>query len=212
VEDGKPFCKTCNAPQIRVLTSENFEQQAPESQNLPDQPQQSWPSPASIYADRTAHKASTRAAMIAGIIGGLGSMLLTPLFMLAAGGICITLYHRKVPQTTVPAGQGFRMGLLTGFIGSLVFSGVFLLAMAMPSNRASVQQVMNQRIHDAITTNPDPVAREAMQRISESLTTPGGMATLIGFGLVIFAVLFLILSGIGGAIGAALFGQRPHEH
>ena len=57
-------------------------------------------------------------------------------------------------------------------------------------------------------TAADPQARQSL----EYFLTPGGMAFLMIFGSAFMCVLFVILSGIGGAISAALLRRKLPPH
>jgi hypothetical protein len=47
-----------------------------------------------------------------------------------------------------------------------------------------------------------------LRRLGDQLNTPGGLALIFTFALLVLAVLFVVFGGLGGAIGAALFGRR----
>jgi len=47
-----------------------------------------------------------------------------------------------------------------------------------------------------------------VQRMIEWIGTPQGVATMIVLVLVILAVVFLLFTAAGGALGASMFGKR----
>jgi len=47
-----------------------------------------------------------------------------------------------------------------------------------------------------------------VKNLGDMVSTPGGLAAVFAFSLCLFGLLFVFLSGIGGAIGAALFGKK----
>jgi hypothetical protein len=61
-----------------------------------------------------------------------------------------------------------------------------------------------QVIQQAQARNPDPQARQAF----EYFMTSQGMALMMVFGFVFMGVLFVLLSGLGGAISASLLRRK----
>jgi hypothetical protein len=61
-----------------------------------------------------------------------------------------------------------------------------------------------QTIQQAQARNTDPQAKQ----VFEFFMTPQGMAFMLAFVFVFMGVLFVVLSGVGGAISAALLRQK----
>jgi len=59
-------------------------------------------------------------------------------------------------------------------------------------------------VRQAAERNSDPQA----QQVVEFLKTPAGMTVTLIFGMAVVFVLCLILSSIGGALGASWFGRK----
>jgi hypothetical protein len=74
----------------------------------------------------------------------------------------------------------------------------------------SMQQAMQHAMEQAFASsgNVDPQAQQQMQNVIATLNTPGGLASLLGIGMLIVLVVFVLLAGGGGALSAKLFGQH----
>jgi len=219
VEDGTPFCPGCGAPQIRVSVR---------TEDLPPGPPAGEPAaapsplhPAQFQAwvsrpgtsGRVVWHAALPGCLAAGLLSGLGMMIpslpVIAIFMIAGGGLAVTLYRRREHLGEVTAPQGFRIGALTGFIGALLVSAISIIGYTSADNRALLQKALQEKLQEAAAGNPDPQAQQAVQRLGEMLAGPHGLTTILAFGLFVMLVLFLVLSGAGGALGARLFGKHP---
>jgi len=221
VEDGVPFCPNCGAPQIRVAIA----REEPDTQPVPGtsdsddaQPAaEAFPAQRSSPADAS-HSAKYErrvvifSALAAGLAAGIGSLVpfvpFITLCMVAAGGIAITLYKRRMPYVSVPARRGFRIGALAGFFGFLLNAVTSVFGMLSAENRGALRDAMQDRLKEALSVNSDPSAQQMVKHLGDMVSTPSGLAAVFAFSLCLFGLLFVLLSGIGGAIGAALFGKK----
>ncbi len=223
VEDGVPFCPNCGAPQIRVAIA----RQEPDTLPAPPAPGDEQPADESVPAQRAdavfnradaalAAKYERRvvifSALAAGFAAGIGSLVpfvpFITLCMVAAGGLAITFYKRRMPYVSVPARRGFRIGALAGFFGFLLNASMSAFGMFSAENRTALHEAMQERLKEALSVNSDPAAQQMVKNLGNMISTPGGLAAIFAFSLCLFGLLFVLLSGIGGAIGAALFGKR----
>jgi hypothetical protein len=133
------------------------------------------------------------------------------LCMVAAGGISIAFYTRREPDKTVKASDGLRIGALAGMFGFLINAILSTLSMLSATVRAGTRTQMMDRLKEAMAANSDPQATDMLRRIGDQLNTPGGLAFIFTLALAVLAVFFIVLSGLGGAIGATLFGRRHQE-
>jgi hypothetical protein len=160
-----------------------------------------------------------RSALIAGLIGGLASLSGLPALMLivavASGSIAVSIFHRRMPGAEIPAGKGFRIGLLTGLFVWLAAAVPNALAMLSQTGRTLFQQKINsevtESIHRSIATAHDPVAAEAMKNMLAYILTPEGMAVFFFVSMLFAAFASVLLGGIGGTIGAKLFVNRTNR-
>jgi hypothetical protein len=128
------------------------------------------------------------------------------LWMLSCGALSVFLYQRRVPGAFVTSGMGLRIGAVAGvvgFVASTVWS-VFRFAANSGEFRSTLQEQMDK----SIASNPDPRAQEIMRQLMSNLNSPEGLATFFVLLLVIMAVVFVVFSAAGGALGASMFARR----
>jgi hypothetical protein len=109
-----------------------------------------------------------------------------------------------MPYVSVPARRGFRIGALAGFFGFLLNALTSVLGMFSAGNRGALRDAMQERLKEALSVNSDPSAQQMVKNLGEMVSTPSGLAAVFAFSL----CLLVLLSGVGGAIGAALFGKK----
>lgn len=157
-----------------------------------------------------------RAALTAGVVAGLACefarvLPLIMLLMLACGGLAITVFHYRMPRTVTPASRGFRIGLLAGFFSWLTSACINLLLLTRQANREILQQQLKDKIAEALATAPDQASRDVVLRMGDTISSPSGVMMVFVIGMLFLGLFFLVLGGLGGAIGATLFGHRPHN-
>jgi hypothetical protein len=203
IEEGVPFCAACGAAQIRVAASvpesEPTSAEAASSRELHTTPVDYHPS--------IQWSLALRPTVIAGLTGAL--LMFTPLgvfglSMLLAGAMSVFLYRRTNPWANVTTGAGAKLGIASGFFGSVIFGWVAAMLVLIFHAGAQVRSVVIQALDQSAARNPDPEA----QQIFEYLKTPQGLAAA-GISVAVFLfIFFVILAGAGGAIGAALARRR----
>lgn len=203
------FCPVCNAPQIRVPVPS---EEAEEAVSDPARSQSSLPQrPPVITVPAVAEKIQWKnflntawpLALIAGLLAGfvplLGIVLLLPLTVVIAGRL-----YRKRHFVALRAGQGARLGFVMGLISFLGFAPVFAAVITL--NQTFHQQLL-EGMSQAAARNPDPQVRQIMESM---LNTPQGFAILVGFSLVFFLAIILVITSAVGALAARARGRhRP---
>ena len=106
-------------------------------------------------------------------------------------------------------GVGFRLGAGAGLAGfaMLILLGTIDTFLGFHAQN-ELRDAMIQVVRQAQSRYADPQARQSL----EYFLTPGGMAFLMIFGFAFMCVLFVILSGIGGAISAAFLRRKLPPH
>jgi hypothetical protein len=201
VEDGIPFCRQCNAPQIRVATAEAITPAEVISEGLPPQYSRALPAGSIDWPH------ALRAAALAGLLAVILLIILRQAFaldMLAAGFLSVYFYRRKNPFSNLTAGIGALLGTLSGLFGGVMFAipcvlAIFVFRAGGDGRAAMVATVQQQVAHTA-----DPRAQE----ILEYMKTPEGFTLMMSVLVVAMLILFLVLSSFGGAIAAALLRRR----
>jgi len=215
VDEGNPFCRQCGSPQIRVNRGGEEPPANPASTatSYPPAGTSTQPTHGGLESIGINQRVARSQALKAGILIALilvvssrsmFSLLLIPL----AGMLAVQLYIRRVPGHGISAGTGAGIGLLTGLFGFLIYIvpslSILIWGLEFHPDWAPVQQLRGQ-FEAAIRNNPNPQAQQMLQH----LLTPGGLLFLIIFGSAILLILCLVLSAIGGAIGARLSKRRP---
>jgi hypothetical protein len=145
--------------------------------------------------------------LLAGFLMGAISSLpvvgvLCCLWALAGGAAAVGLYRWRGRQT-VTTGMGARLGAAAGLVGFLPFSLVFVGRMLFKGRE--LREALRKGMEQAVASNPDT---KTAAEVAQWFATPEGTALLITLVLVLFLLAFLIFATVGGAIGAALFGQK----
>jgi hypothetical protein len=211
VDDNSPFCPTCEAAQVRSAAKEYS--RSPVTVTIEGTPaflnSGTFPRPT---GNRDA-KAELRAAFYAAIVGAVLSLVQPGAsFVIAlpvAGFLSVLLYRRFSLGTEPSPWTGFRVGAISGlFVFGLLMVLIAVGTLARHTEADTHAQVV-QVIQQAQARNPDPQAREAF----EFFMTPSGMAFMLVVGFVFMGVLFVLLSGVGGAISASLLRRKaPPGH
>ena len=151
--------------------------------------------------------AELRSAFYAGIVAAVLSLIQPGSFILAlplAGFLSVLLYRRRSSGNDPSRGTGFRLGALAGLFGFgllVILGGAGTLVFHAQDE---VHATMIQVIHQAQARNPDPQAKQ----VFDYFMTPQGMAFMMIIGFVFMCIMFVLLSGIGGAISASLLRRK----
>jgi hypothetical protein len=197
VEDGRPFCPQCRAPQINVLvavphagiatgTNRESEEISPEVDAGPfDRPAPSG----NAHKSRTAVRAVLKAGALGIFVGAI------PLIGIPLTGALAVFFYRRRSGSMVPAALGAQLGGAAGFV---VFAVGALLVIATVSLHAQQQciDVMTTTFHKfgADTADPDLQAR------IRDVFTPSGQA------LAFFIT--VVPASIGGMLASLFIRSR----
>jgi hypothetical protein len=215
IDETLPFCPHCGAPQIRVASPEDALESPSSADATPQviQPE-AWASGAPAYMPQTS-AIQWELALKGSLLAGLAAALLTALpvlslgcclWLLGAGALAVWLYMRRVPGSPVTPGMGMRIGAVSGVVGFVVTTIWSVVRFA--ANSQEFRTALQQQMDKSIASNPDPRAQEIMRQFMTNLNTPQGLAIFFVLMLVIMAIVFVIFSAAGGAIGAAMFARR----
>lgn len=218
IDESLPFCPHCGAPQIRVASPEEEATPGEASAAGPPEarpefvPPQGWAgSPPAYHPYAIQWDMAWKGAVLAGLIAAV--LTATPLlslgcclWLLGAGTLAVSLYHRRVPGAVVTPGMGMRIGAVTGLIGFVATSiwSTFRFA----TNSQEFRSALEEQMQKSLANNPDPRAQDLMREFMSTLNTPQGLATFFVLSLVIVAVVFVVFGAAGGAVGASIFARR----
>jgi hypothetical protein len=146
-------------------------------------------------------------AMLAGMVIAL--VLIIPLaawvlWPLAAGALAVLFYNRRRPGTELTGGAGARIGAVAGLFAFVLFAVLMGAQLAAMSGGGKLRENMMQVMQQSAARNPSPEAQEMMQK----LMTPEGIALMVVIVFIMFLVMFVGLSSIGGVLGARLLKKR----
>jgi hypothetical protein len=210
VDQGSPFCRKCGAPQIRVSRGDEPQ---PVTVAAPDIAAGGFavsegPAPGGIDKSVARRQALRAGISIAFLLFGATFFPVAALLIPLGGMLAVQLYSRAVPGRKIPLGSGVGIGLLSGFIGFVIFS-VFALPLAiwtiaLHPDPETLQQIRTQA-ESSMRSNPNPQAQQMLQ----SLLTPNGLIIICLILFVLLLILTLVLSALGGVIGASIARRRP---
>lgn len=213
IDESLPFCPHCGAPQIRVASPDDDSAQSPISDASPQVlPPSSWTPGAPAYVPNAIQwDLAWKGALLSGLVAAL--LTAVPilslgccLWLLGAGALAVWLYQRRAPGIVVTPGMGMRIGAVSGVIGFVVTTIWSVVRFA--TNGQEFRAAMQAQMEKSISSNPDPRAQEIMRQFINNLNTPQGLATFFVLMLAIMAVVFVLFSAAGGALGASIFARR----
>jgi hypothetical protein len=209
IEDGKPFCSQCGAPQIRVTLPEPpaalvlagdgtvAAGEVEVGAVLPGIAVNSLPE--SWSRDM---KPCSLAAALALVLTFLG---LNPFVAaLGTGVLAVALSRRRSSGTVIRPAAGARLGA----IGGLVLFGMSTifetLAVAVLHRGAELRSEMMDKIQQAAARYPGP----QVQPFLDFARSPGGFAFMMVASVIFGLVAFIALGSLGGALCARFMGRR----
>jgi hypothetical protein len=197
VEDGTAFCPQCSAPQIRVggdLSSEPIAGSLPSPIPVANSTGIQW---------SQALPAAAQAGLISAVLmfipfAGFG------LGMAAAGILAVLFYRRRIAVGEITSGMGARLGALSGTLGFGIFAVFTAIELLVFHSGGELRAAMLEAIQQSAARSADPQA----QQLLEYLKSPAGLTLMMGVGLAVMLVIFLIFSSLGGALGAVLLRRK----
>ena len=206
VEQGTAFCPQCRAPQIRVAVPEIVTSSGITSD----------PAGASLPAyfgaplgTRIEWSQALPATALAGLIAAV--LMMTPLAgfglgMLIGGSLSVVFYRRRIPVAHITPGMGARLGMVTGILGGGIFAALLSIGTVLFHAWDTIRAKLIEVVEQTAARNPDPQAQQAL----EFFKSPDGIVLLLTTALIGTLMAFVIFSGLGGALGAALLRRKEH--
>jgi hypothetical protein len=219
VEDGQPFCPNCHAPQIKVPlrpptapVTEPLPPGTPDDVQPPAEPMVHELQQSPRERDRLLWRPAISAALMAGLLAAVGTSIpIVPLAMLcmfAAGGLAVTLYRRRAGHPRVTPWMGAKLGVMAGGTGFGLLALMSMIRLLSAGERTALRAAFSQKIQQAMANAADPEVRQAMQQFRNYIVTDHGLIAMVLVFVVIAAIIFLVVSALGGALGAMLFGRE----
>ncbi len=197
VEDGTPFCSHCGAPQIRVGIAYGEDVSQPNA-----------PIPVAHYGPVNAIQWSQAlpSSALAGLIAAVLMFIPLGAFglgMLAGGFLAVFFYRRRVPLPISPS-LGAKLGAASGILGFGIFAVLMAVEVLVLHTGGELRAALLQALEQSASRTSDAQA----QQVLAYLKSPSGLALVMGLGLAFLFVFFLILSSLGGALGAAILRRK----
>ncbi len=210
---GAAFCAHCGSPQLRYT--------AQEIDFLPGANGEASPAPQaqSMQGSGVLWKPAIRIALWVSLgTGALSAVLAAASLLWIVGGavLVVALYRRSVPGVTLQPRQGARIGLLTGTMtAAAAMAGNTLLLF---TQRFGLHQgklldaTLNSALQQALAHAASGAEAQAqMASTVNFLLSPEGRAGMVLLGMGFIAVVILLLSVMGGVLGAQMYrsGGKP---
>src|ERR1700694_3728864 len=201
VEDGRPFCPQCRAPQIhvQVVTPDGgaVEAFSPEtSAETTVASSQILPVASGRTMDRSV---AVRAALKAGVLGVFIGMI--PFLGMVLTGALAVFFYRRENGVSPPAALGSRLGGAAGVVA-------FAINALMITIRIFIFHAQQEYTDAILKIDQRFGANEAgpdIQASIHNLFTPAGLVITFFFGM-IFTV---VLASVGGALASLM--NRPRN-
>lgn len=217
LEEGRPFCPHCGAPQIRVLVAEPAAGalgEAAAGVALPSSLPATETVP--VLAVSGTWSQGLKPCALAATVGILLMCLrLHPLMaMFSAGFLAVVFYRQSRSSVAITPTTGGKLGALSGFFGFALMALLVAFSVMVPEIRT--------KLHDAIIESHKELIESAQQYAAahpdtqvqatlDQMKTPEGLVmTLIVSGL-LFLILSVVLGALGGVLGGGIFGRRNHS-
>jgi hypothetical protein len=208
VEDGRPFCPQCRAPQIHVQVAVSDAEITAGLNPAPDEfspefvPTVHSDRPSMMSGSAMDRGIAVRAALQAGVLGFVIGMLIPFLALVLAGALAVFFYRRESGRVLSPA-LGSRLGGAAGVVAIAIQSIFFTIWIFVFHRQKEYIDSVTRFVHSvgADASIPD------IQASIRSLFTPAGLAISLFFVMIIA----LVLASVGGAL-AALFLRSRNTH
>jgi hypothetical protein len=126
--------------------------------------------------------------------------------MILAGILSVVFYRWRNPGASLTPGMGARLGAMSGLLGFVMFT-FFAAISASVAGGAELRKTLMQAVEQSASRAADPQSRQVL----EFFRSPQGLVAVMIAGLAFALVAFLILTSLGGAVGAALLRRKPRE-
>lgn len=209
MEEGRPFCPHCGAPQIRVIVAEPLSATAPMSEAVAI-PQNGVGLSASQTVPVLAvpmqwSQALKPCALAAGVAALLMLLGLNPFVgMLSVGFLAVVFYRQGNPGSSLRAGTGARLGALSGLICFAMASIVEAVVVLVLHKGSEIRDALLTAVNQAAARTSDPQALAVFERFK----SPEGLQLLMVFGLLFGLVASIVVAAMSGAAGATILGPR----
>ena len=97
--------------------------------------------------------------------------------------------------------------MVTGILGGGIFAALLSIGTMLFHAWDTIRGKLIEVVEQTAARNPDPQAQQAL----EFFKSPEGIVLLLTTALIGTLLAFVIFSGLGGALGAALLRRKEHS-
>jgi hypothetical protein len=218
LEEGRPFCPHCGAPQIRVLIAEPaaagaYAEAASASLPVSLPASETVPVLAVPGPWSQALKPCALAAIITPLLMRLGLHPLMALF--SAGFLAVIFYRQAQPGVAIGLKNGGRLGALSGFFCFALMALLVAFAAMVPQLRAKLHEgtieLRKELIESAQQYTAAHPGDAQVQAALDQMKTPEGFVMMLIFGGILLLISSIVLGALGGALGGGIFGRRDRS-
>ncbi|MGO9404876.1 MAG: zinc ribbon domain-containing protein [Terriglobales bacterium] len=195
VEDGRPFCPQCRAPQIHVQVAapdtgvtESLNPEAPVEARLAS----SQARPA-MFGSTMERRVAVRAALKAGVLGVFIAII--PLLGIVLTGASAVYFYRRKNGFVLPAVLGARLGGAAGIVVFAINALFTIPIIVFHAQQECLDGIVKMAQRYGINT-----ATPQFQASMQNLFTPSGLAS--------FFIVAVVLASAGGALASLLLRPR----
>jgi hypothetical protein len=215
IEDGRPFCLECGAPQIRVAVPEPVTVtgnvpcnglSAPPVFSL-DPPAVPVPLSAAALSGGIDWPRALRVCAVAALISivVMTLRLMVPLLAtLGAGCLAVVFYRRRNPAWRGGARPGAQLGAVTALFSSGVLAIFSAIVFALLQAGGQTRQQLLDALQQVASRSNDA----QMQAALELLKQPEGLAAKLIIGMVGLFLVSVAAGSLAGALTGAFLGRR----
>jgi len=213
MEEGRPFCPHCAAPQIRVLIAEPVAASA----SLPEVARMQEASdalPASqtvpVLAVPMRWSQAVQPCAVAAAIAAVAIVfqLAVPLIAgLGSGFLAVALFRRRNPEIAMQAKIGARLGALCGGYCCGMTAVLAALRILILHDGGKVRAGVLDALQQQAVRYPDP----QLQPTLEFLRSPAGLVFMGVFILIFMTFVFVLAGMLGGTLGGVLLRSRDRN-
>ena len=124
-----------------------------------------------------------------------------------AGFLAVVFFRRRNPGIAIRNAAGAKLGAVTGLIFFGASTLLQMLALAVLHKGPEIRSEMIDTFQKAAARYPGP----ELQPMLDFVKSPDGFAFMMVASLVVGGVAFVVLGGVGGALGATIL-RRSNRH
>jgi hypothetical protein len=217
IEDGRPFCLECGAPQIRVALPEPVVaavagNASSDGLSEPpvfslDPPRAPVPLSAAALSGGIDWPRALRVCAVAALISivVMTLRLMVPLLAtLGAGCLAVVFYRRRNPMWRGGARSGAQLGAVTALFSSGVLAIFSMIIYAMLQAGGETRQQLLEAVRQVASRSNDP----QMQAALDLLKQPEGLAAKLIIGMASLFLVSVAAGSLAGALTGAFLGRR----